>query len=179
VARRKNARIRRHAFELRPGGATVDARKRAMIEARWPEMRARAEGLGLAIAREHPPLGVDTRPAHVAAQAAAALAPERAGDFHDAVFRAHWVEREPIGDRARLVELGAGVGLDPETFRAALDDERHLRAVLADEDEARAHGIGGVPQVVMNGYLLPAGMLPEEALREAAEEVARRPPRPW
>ena len=174
VAERTHAPVSWRAYELRPAGAPMfDAAKLSMIQRGWPMLRERARAMGLDTSVEHPALTASSHAAHVAQAAVSALLPEgdAAQRFHDAVYRAHWVEGRDIGDPEVLVELLATVGLDGDRARAALSDPIYEERVLADEREARERGIRGVPQVVMNGRLLPAGALPTEALLEIAERV--------
>src|SRR5205814_10711051 len=128
------------------------AAKAAMIRARFPQLRERARALGMEIAAEPPRLGVDTRAAHEAAKFVAARAPEQVRPYHQAAFRAHFVDGRDLADRAVPGELGARLGLPADALAEALADGRHRDAVLADEEEARGHGFHAVPQLVMEGH---------------------------
>ncbi len=168
--------MRYRAFELRPGGAMPDAAKVAMIRANFPRLRALAASLGMPIAEQPARLGVDTRPAHEAAKLVAARAPSEVRAYHQAAFRAHFVELRDLADRAVLRELVAARGVDAAALDEALDAGLYRDDVLFDQAEARANDFHAVPQLVIEGYALPAGMLPADALLDAARQItaARR-----
>jgi predicted DsbA family dithiol-disulfide isomerase len=102
------------------------------------------------------------------------------GAVKERFLRAYMTEGEPIGDPETLVRLSAEAGLDPSEVRAALASDAHAREVRDDEEEAKAHGIGGVPFFVIAGRYAVSGAQPAEillqALRRAASELAPRPP---
>lgn len=171
MSREHDATFTYRSYELRPGGGPPDPAKAAMIRAHFPSLRERARTLALDMSETPPRLGVDTRAAHELSKMVQALAAPRARALHLAVFRAHFVEGRDIADRGVLVELGAAVGLAPESVRRSVDGGDFREAVLSDEAEARALGIHGVPQLFLNGHALPPGLLPTEELLEAAREA--------
>ena len=82
---------------------------------------------------------------------------------------ATFTEGEPIGDLETLVRLGAEAGLDAAEARAVLTSERYADEVRADELQARAYGISGVPFFVVDGRYGVSGAQPAAALREVLE----------
>jgi len=60
-------------------------------------------------------------------------------------LRAYMTEGEPIGEPEALVRLAVESGLDAEEVRAVLDSDTFGAEVRADEEQARAAGISGVP----------------------------------
>jgi predicted DsbA family dithiol-disulfide isomerase len=80
------------------------------------------------------------------------------------MLRAYMTEGEPIGDRDALVRLAAEAGLDAEEAHTTLVTDAYAADVRADEDQARALGISGVPFFVIGGYGV-SGAQPADALR--------------
>jgi predicted DsbA family dithiol-disulfide isomerase len=77
---------------------------------------------------------------------------------------AYLVDGEPIGDPDALARLGAEAGLDEAEARAVLASDRYLDAVRADEAQARAYGITGVPFFVVDSAYGVSGAQPADAL---------------
>ena len=93
------------------------------------------------------------------------------------LLRAYFTEGEAVGDRETLARLAAEAGLDADEVRAALDDQRYAGAVRADEAEAGAIGISGVPFFVVDRKYGVSGAQPAEALLQVLERAwAERPP---
>jgi 2-hydroxychromene-2-carboxylate isomerase len=84
-----------------------------------------------------------------------------------AVYRAHWLEDQDLGDVSVLVEVAAGVGLDADEVGALLDDGSARHRLRQRMLVRRGEGVGGVPVLDANGtYLSP--FVPEEDLRALA-----------
>jgi predicted DsbA family dithiol-disulfide isomerase len=71
--------------------------------------------------------------------------------FHDAMFRAYFVDAQNIADPDTLVRLAEGVGLCAAEARAVLTERRFKAAVDADWLRSRDFGITGVPTFVTQG----------------------------
>ena len=80
------------------------------------------------------------------------------------LLRAYMTEGEPIGDRDALVRLVAEAGLDAEEAHTTLVTDAYAADVRADEEQARALGISGVPFFVIGGYSV-SGAQPADALQ--------------
>ena len=80
-------------------------------------------------------------------------------------------EGEAVGDRETLVRLAAEAGLDADEVRAALEDQRYAGAVRADEAEAQALGISGVPFFVVDRKYGVNGAQPADALLQVLERA--------
>lgn len=91
-----------------------------------------------------------------------------------ALFRAHFNERKPLGDRAVLLDIAAQVGLHREAAKAALDDPDLEARVVAEEQQAWDFNISGVPAMIIeNKFLIPGAQAPEvyvNALRRVVEK---------
>jgi predicted DsbA family dithiol-disulfide isomerase len=84
-------------------------------------------------------------------------------------FRAYLTEGERIGDPETLVRLGAEAGLDEDEARAVLASDRYTAEVRADERQAQAYGITGVPFYVIDERYGVSGAQPAESLRHVLE----------
>ncbi|MFC4949666.1 DsbA family oxidoreductase [Pseudonocardia sp. GCM10023141] len=82
------------------------------------------------------------------------------------LFSAYLVEGERIGDPETLVRIGAEAGLDADEARSVLAGLRYGDEVRADEHQARAYGISGVPFYVIDQKYGVSGAQPPEALLE-------------
>jgi predicted DsbA family dithiol-disulfide isomerase len=147
-----------HAFELDPsmppGHGTpslelLSARSGLSREqAREAEaelaVKAAADGLPFTIDRE---MG-NTFDAHQIV----ALGLERGiqGQVLQRLYDAYFAEGRPVFAPAELAGLAESAGLDRAEARQVLADGVHADAVRADEDEARALGVAGVPFALMD-----------------------------
>lgn len=85
------------------------------------------------------------------------------------MLRAYLTEGERIGDPATLARLAVDAGLDETEVRDVLGSDRHLDAVRADERQAHAYGVSGVPFFVVDAKYGVSGAQPAEALLEVLE----------
>jgi predicted DsbA family dithiol-disulfide isomerase len=82
-------------------------------------------------------------------------------------------------DHAALRELAIEVGLPASDVDAVLDSDRYADAVRADEAQAQAYGISGVPFFVLGGRFGVSGAQPADALLAALEQAwSQQPPQP-
>lgn len=76
---------------------------------------------------------------------------EGIGDpFHDAVFRAYFVEGRNIGDVEELVDVARSVGLSGEEAAHVLETRGFKAAVDSDWSRARAMGVTAVPTFLLD-----------------------------
>jgi predicted DsbA family dithiol-disulfide isomerase len=85
------------------------------------------------------------------------------------LLRALFTDGALVGDRETLVRLAAEVGLDPAEVRWLLEGDAYGEAVRADEAEARALGITGVPFFVVDGRYGVSGAQPADVLLQVLE----------
>ncbi len=71
--------------------------------------------------------------------------------MHDAVNAAQGGENQGAFARARLLEVGASIGLDPETLNACMDDRSVMVEVLDDMAAGFRTGIESTPTIDVNG----------------------------
>ena len=82
-----------------------------------------------------------------------------------------------VSDHHELVRVAAGAGLDETEAAEVLASGRYADAVRADEAQARAYGINGVPFFVVDGRFGVSGAQPPELLHAALERARHeRPP---
>ena len=93
------------------------------------------------------------------------------GAVQERLMRAYFSEGEPVGDRDTLVRLAAEAGLDPADVEQVLDTDEHTEAVRADEAEARALGITGVPFFVVDRKYGVSGAQPADQLLAVLERA--------
>jgi predicted DsbA family dithiol-disulfide isomerase len=70
-----------------------------------------------------------------------------------------------------LIRLAADVGLRPEDVRVALAEESQAASVRADQAEARALGINGVPFFVVGRRYGVSGAQPADALLQVLKQA--------
>jgi len=72
-------------------------------------------------------------------------------------FRAYFTEQRSLFDHASLATLAADIALDPNDVQRVLEGDQYSGAVAADNDEARAIGVTGVPFFVFDRRLGVSG----------------------
>ena len=85
--------------------------------------------------------------------------------------RATFTEGSPASDHAALRALAVEVGLPAADVDAVLASDRYADAVRADEAQARAYGINGVPFFVVDGRYGISGAQPAEVVLSALEQA--------
>ena len=93
--------------------------------------------------------------------------------FHDAMFRAYFVEARDISQPAVLLEIAAQVGLPIEAAREVVEKRTFKEAVDRDWELSRRYGITGVPTFVM-GDRGVVGAQPYEVLEQLVKQSAAR-----
>ena len=86
-------------------------------------------------------------------------------EFHDAVFRAYFVDGKNIGEKAVLVELAKKVGLPGKEAGEILESRPFKEAVDADWKLCMEMGITAVPTFVIDRHTV-VGAQPYEVLEE-------------
>lgn len=87
------------------------------------------------------------------------------------LLTAYFSEGAAVGDRDVLVEQAARAGLDADEVRSALSQQTYAPAVRADESEARALGISGVPFFVIDRRYAVSGAQPSELLAQTLRQA--------
>ena len=94
--------------------------------------------------------------------------------FHDALFRAYFVEGRDISRPEVLLEITERVGLSVDGAREVLERRTFKEAVDADWALSREYGITGVPTFVAGRYGV-VGAQPYEALEGLVRKASRDP----
>ena len=90
--------------------------------------------------------------------------------YHDAAYRAYFVDARNIGDPAVLLDIVDKVGLDPAEAKKVLDERRFKDAVDADWQKSASYGVTGVPTFVAARYGV-VGAQPYEVLVQLVERA--------
>jgi predicted DsbA family dithiol-disulfide isomerase len=101
----------------------------------------------------------------------AAKARGRQHEMAERLMAAYFTEGRHVGRIEELVDLAVEAGLDGDAVRAELDAQTHLPAVRADQEQARAFGITGVPFFVIDGKYGVSGAQPADAFAQIARQV--------
>ncbi|MDL5350297.1 DsbA family oxidoreductase [Microbacterium sp. zg-YB36] len=92
-------------------------------------------------------------------------------EMAERLMAAYFTEGRHLGRIDDLVALAAEVGLDADATREALESQRHLPDVRADQAQAQAYGISGVPFFVIDGKYGVSGAQPPEAFAQITRQV--------
>lgn len=87
------------------------------------------------------------------------------------LMSAYFAEGRHLGREDELVALAADVGLDAKAARDALHTGDYLDAVRADQAQAGAYNITGVPFFVIDGRYGVSGAQPPEAFSQIVRQV--------
>jgi predicted DsbA family dithiol-disulfide isomerase len=93
-------------------------------------------------------------------------------EMKERLLHAYFEEGGHVGRVDDLVRLAGEVGLDEQAAREALESARHLEDVRADQAQAQAFGISGVPFFVLQGTYGISGAQASETFVQALEQVA-------
>ena len=91
----------------------------------------------------------------------------RQNEMVDALFTAYFVNGRDIGDRATLIELAEGAGLDRAAATEFVDSGRLAQEVQAEDRAVRQAGLSGVPTFVLERHVLFSGAVPPDVFAEA------------
>src|SRR5215475_16110452 len=89
--------------------------------------------------------------------------------FHDAMFRAYFVDARDISKPEVLLEIAGKVGLPVEKAREVLEQRTFKAAVDEDWKLSREFGVTGVPTFVVGRYGV-VGAHPYETLEQLVEK---------
>ncbi len=167
------------SFELEPDAPREAESRRALLLSRYgmtAEQAAERDAQMTALAAE---AGLEYRPdlaqlgntfaAHRVLHAARAAGLQ--AQAKERLLRGYFTEGRRLTDADTLVELAVDAGLDPEAARTALAGDSFAEDVRADEREAAAIGITGVPFFVLNRRYAVSGAQPSELLLQALERT--------
>ncbi len=93
--------------------------------------------------------------------------------MHHALFKAHWERTGKLENVDDLVQIGAGVGLDPDALRAAIEDGRYEGVIDETRREAESVGINAIPAHVFASRYLVVGAQPYEVFRQVLDRIEK------
>jgi predicted DsbA family dithiol-disulfide isomerase len=92
-------------------------------------------------------------------------------ELKERLDHATFTEGSPVSDHAALRALATQVGLPEIEVDAVLTSGRYSDAVRADEAQARAYGISGVPFFVIDGRYGISGAQPADAVLQTLDKA--------
>lgn len=92
------------------------------------------------------------------------------GELKERLMRAYFCEGRAISDHGELIKLGVEAGLDGQEVAGVLQSYDYADDVRADERDARALGVTGVPFFLIDGQLAVGGAQPPEVLLGALQK---------
>jgi len=95
----------------------------------------------------------------------------RQDELKDRLFLAYFRDGEAISDHETLVRLAEESGLDPANVDEILRSERYADDVKADEADARASGISGVPFFVIDRHFGISGAQNPDSILEVLDHA--------
>ena len=93
--------------------------------------------------------------------------------YHEAVFRAFFTYCRDIGDRAVILEIARGVGLDTVALTTALERSIYLPRLQATTKKAKTNGFSAAPTFVIEGYGSVSGAQPIDTFRKILRGVEK------
>lgn len=96
----------------------------------------------------------------------------RMHDLKQALFAAHFTDRQNLSDDSVLTDVAAEVGLDRAEALAVLEDQRFATEVRNTEDSWLSQGIRGVPAMIFNHRHLVTGAQGVENYTRILEQLA-------
>jgi predicted DsbA family dithiol-disulfide isomerase len=89
----------------------------------------------------------------------------------DRLQDAFFLEGQNVADEGVIIRIATQLGFEPSDFLREMRSKEAKYAVVADEDEARALGIRGVPAILINETWLIRGVPEESVLRDAISDI--------
>jgi predicted DsbA family dithiol-disulfide isomerase len=93
------------------------------------------------------------------------------GQVLERLYEAYFGEGRPVFEPAELVGMAEAAGLDGAEARAVLAGDGYAEAVRADEQQATALGISGVPFVVLDSKYGVSGAQPAATITAALTQA--------
>lgn len=173
--------IRWRPFQLNPDMPAGGMDRRAYLAAKFggPAGAARVYGAiaetaaqdGLTLDFDRIARTPNTRDAHRTLRWAGDGARQHA--LAQALFARYFMLGEDIGDHAVLAEAAASVGMEGAAVAARLATDEDRVAIVAEDAQARAIGVTGVPAFVIADRYLVSGAQPTDFWLRAIDEFGR------
>ena len=169
----RDVRIAWQPFELRPEPTPTLRPEDEYLQSTWQQVvYPMAERMGVPIVLPR----VSPQPySRLAFEGFAYAAEHGLGQrYTERIFRAFFVMQRDIGRPDVLTDVAAGLGLDADDFRAALDSGRYAQAHQQARRRARELEITTVPTLLVDGQRLEGVPSPEALHRLLGDVVALR-----
>jgi len=99
----------------------------------------------------------------------------RQDEIVESLFRGYFLEGADLTQTDNLIQLARRAGLEDGATRASLDDDAQRQEVLAQDEQARALGVSGVPFFIFDQRLAVSGAQEPQVLLGALREAAAEP----
>jgi predicted DsbA family dithiol-disulfide isomerase len=139
----------------------------------YSRVAAAGRGVGIEFAFERIVRQPNTAPAHQLIGLAQAHGKQ--DEMVETLFRAYFLEGVDLTQADNLTALAIRAGLDGAAAQACLVDDAQRQTVLAQDEQARALGVGGVPFFIFGQRLAVSGAQEPDVLVRALMEVAAEP----
>jgi len=95
----------------------------------------------------------------------------KSSEMEEALFQSHFLNGENVADTETLVSLAESLGIHKEETRQALTSNEYDYEVNQDIQEAKNHGVSGVPFFILNGKYAVSGAQPVELFENALTQT--------
>jgi predicted DsbA family dithiol-disulfide isomerase len=99
----------------------------------------------------------------------------RQDEIVESLFRGYFLEDADLTQTDDLIQLARRAGLEDGATRASLDDDAQRQEVLAQDEQARALGVSGVPFFIFDQRLTVSGAQEPQVLLRALREATAEP----
>ncbi|MFP3831363.1 DsbA family protein [Chryseobacterium sp. SIMBA_028] len=103
----------------------------------------------------------------------------KSNEMEEALFIAHFIDGQNVGDTEVLVSLAEKLGIDKDEARQAVTSDQLDYEVNQDILEARNNGVSGVPFFVLNGKYAVSGAQPVEVFENALQQTYKETVSPF
>ncbi|WP_106916692.1 DsbA family oxidoreductase [Chryseobacterium aurantiacum] len=103
----------------------------------------------------------------------------KSNEMEEALFIAHFIDGQNVGDTEVLVSLAEKLGIDKDEARQAVTSDQLDYEVNQDILEARNKGVSGVPFFVLNGKYAVSGAQPVEVFENALQQTYKETVSPF
>lgn len=167
--------VRWHPFQLNPDLPREGIPRAAYLEAKFggkaraAEIYARVKSVGEEVGIAFDFDRISRQPNTLDAHRLIAWAQQRgdADALTERLFHAYFIEGRSLSDRDELLRVASAAGLPEDETRALLASAARREDVEAEDREARAVGIGGVPFFIFNGKTAVSGAHDPDTLLQA------------
>jgi predicted DsbA family dithiol-disulfide isomerase len=144
----------------------------------WLEPASAEPGLDFSLWSTGNPPPTHSVPALVAALVALDEDPDRAPDYLEALFRAHFTDNRTVSDGRTLIELAGETGFDVDAFAMRLRGRygAYAKRTVEQHNEGARRQVTDAPAVVVGGEYLVRGPADEQQYRELIDQMLAATP---